>query len=423
MSTISNAIELRGVTFQSKDILSVINQHPNIKFAALRPMSEQQRLIAYIVLKTGGTVSISELRTFCNGKLQPLLVPDYFFILKEFPLNSDGSIDKRKLPFMTNPTEQGFTPPRDSTDIMLLGIFQNLLQKTLGIDNDFFSEGGHSLLAVDLLARIEEKTTVRLPLSDMLTKSTVRALADALVSNFSSTREGEIIELQKGDGGTPFFLLHGDYTGGGFFSRRIAKNANLDGPFYIVQPYGLCRTEELILPDSIEGMANAHLEAIQARQAHGPYRLAGYCNAAFIALEIAQKLRKLGEHVEFLGLIDPPIPTKVPSKGFKASSLEEYRARLKSIGVDSPPTGEDEFRRWLLSHYSKLSANYVASAYPEHLTLMFFTDQQQEAWLNLAPDHDVHHLNVQARGHAENIQYSAGEIGKRLHRILGGPLA
>ena len=416
----SSTVKLRGITFEQTDVLDAIKKHPKVDDVALVVKNEMQRLIAYVVVNnTTGELTVAELRDWCKSNLQPQLVPDWIFLLSSFPKNNEGRIDRHKLPAVTDRQQQGLAVPRDTTDLAILNIFEDLLQKFLGIDDDFFAAGGHSLLAVELLVKIEEKTGVRLPISDMLTKSTVRTLADAVVSQVPASIEGEITEYSSGQGGEPFFLLHGDYTGGGFFAREIANAANLIGPFYIVQPYGMTRDKGLVLPASIEAMADAHLQAIREKQPGGPYRIAGYCNAALIAYEIGQKLVQSGEQVDLLAMIDPPKPEEQAAiRRIKASTLEEFRSQLNSLDEQPDLKDEEEYRTWLTNYYFRISAEYSAKPYPGDLTLIVFNESQKEGWTELANSIVVHDMDTPDSGHITAIQSSAGRIGDTLGNIL-----
>ncbi len=418
MNESNTAMKLRGLPFEPEQIISTLKEHPQVSQASTNLVKDNKGrniLIAFVVLKESNAASVIELRSFARSKLYPQLVPDFFIIHSE---EQKPDLNSLKINMM----EQGFHPHRDATDILLLEIWTELLEKAVGIDDDFFAEGGHSLLAVDLLSRIEKATGQSLPLSTMLTNTTIRALTDALVHGGAPAVEGEIIELQKGRGDSPLFFLHGDYTGGGFFSRKIAQNADLDAAFLIVQPYGLGRTQDLELPDSMEAMAAAHLKQIRLKQPSGPYKLAGHCNAAIIAFEIAQQLLKSGEKVEFLGMIDPPKAHQFPNDRLQAASTDTNNSQEENTDKSTTPLNEEEYRRWLLGHYLRLSAVYVASDYNDPVSLIVFSqksnDNSTSGWDSVAKNIAVHRIDAKTHDHLAAIQQNAGTIGKILCREI-----
>jgi surfactin synthase thioesterase subunit len=403
------AIKLRGIPFEPEQVINALMEHPQINQANINLMKDSKDrnlLVAFVTLKAHGTTKITDLREYAKTKLSPQFVPDFFVIHtdQQSPGNSQFNINLK---------EQGFEPPRDSTDTLILDIWTDLLEKIVGIDDDFFASGGHSLLAVDLLSRIEKSTGQTLPLSTMLTSSTIRGLSDALVKGIAPAEEGEIVELQQGRGGTPLFFLHGDYTGGGFFSRDVARHADLDGPFYIVQPYGLGRSEDLKLPDSVEGLAAQHLKRIREKQPNGPYRLAGHCNGGVIAFEIAQQLMKSGEKVEYLGMIDP-----LSAYDNTGSLRQNIPADIQDASSESSlPLEEENYRRWLLRSYLQMTAKYEASVYNGHLSIILLAEDnnktdQTPGWANIAKNNTIHRINVKDGDHSRAIQQNSGTVGE-----------
>lgn len=414
MNEQSAAIMLHGHPFKPEQIISAIEEHPQVKQASIKLIKNNKgrnHSIAFVVLKKNDAASIIELRAFSKTKLYPQLVPDFFIIHTEDQKPHQGR-------WNINLIEQGFQPPRDATDILLLEIWTDLLERTVGIDDDFFAEGGHSLLAVDLLSRIEKATGQSLPLSTMLTKSTIRALANTLVHGIAPAVEGEIVELQRGRGGVPLFFLHGDYTGGGFFTREIAQNSDLDGPFYVVQPYGLGRTENLKLPESIEEMAAEHLKQIRLKQPNGPYRLAGHCNGGMVAFEIAQQLLKSGEKVEFLGMIAPLSATENTNiKRRIANAADNPDDNQEMTEESSLPEKEDKYRKWLRRSYFRMGAKYQASNYDGHLSIILLSGTSNKTdptlgWAAIAKDSIVHQFSNKIDDHLRAIQQNGGAVGK-----------
>jgi thioesterase domain-containing protein len=108
------------------------------------------------------------------------------------------------------------------------------------------------------------------------------------------------VEIQKGDSKRPFFFLHGDYNGGGFYCLNLARGLRADQSFYAIQPHGL---DGEPIPATIEAMAHSCLQALRAFQPTGPYLLGGYCNGGLVAFEMAQQLASQGEKVDLLVLL------------------------------------------------------------------------------------------------------------------------
>lgn len=113
--------------------------------------------------------------------------------------------------------------------------------------------------------------------------------------------------IQKGKDTRPFFILHGNWTGGvPFYCYTVARTFGRQQPFYALDPYVYSGPDT---PTSIEELATAHLKSIRAMQPEGPYWLAGFCNGSLIVYEIARQLQAQGQAVDLLVLI---APTNIP---------------------------------------------------------------------------------------------------------------
>jgi thioesterase domain-containing protein len=112
-----------------------------------------------------------------------------------------------------------------------------------------------------------------------------------------------VTRLRPGQGGSPFYFLHGDYINGGVYCARVAEGLGTDRAFFLVQPFA--RDGSAGVPP-IEDMAAERVAALRALQPHGPYVLGGYCINGAVAFEMARRLEADGEDVRLLVLIDVP---------------------------------------------------------------------------------------------------------------------
>jgi thioesterase domain-containing protein len=138
---------------------------------------------------------------------------------------------------------------------------------------------------------------------------------------------------------TPFFYLHGDLSGGGFYSLKLSRALGPDQPFYVLPPQDI-----RLLPaaPSIEEMAAAHLAALRAVRPNGPYVIGGFCIGGLVAYELAQQIEASGESVEMLLVIDAAPEDKV---------LRALRWLAGAIGVLlrwDDHAKVDHFGRWAL---------------------------------------------------------------------------
>ncbi len=304
-------IKLRGFRIELGEIEAALRSHPEIADAAVtvrRVASGDDRLHAHYSLRGTGAPAEREVRTFLAARLPAHMLPSSFSCLPRLPLTASGKTDRAAL------AESGFSEPShgenrtdtpsrraDSRPQTLLqaqiaDVWEHLLKRhPIGIHDDFFELGGHSLLAVRMLAQIEQRIGSTLLLPELFAGATIAGIARKLLDRQQQAAAIQPYFAINPDGKKrPFFFLHGDYTGGGFFTRSMAQNADRDRPFYAIHPHGLIGDTP---PLTIREMAEERLKVIREIQPHGPYLIGGYCNGALTAYQMACSLEAAGESV------------------------------------------------------------------------------------------------------------------------------
>jgi len=234
------------------------------------------------------------------------MIPFAFSFVDELPLTTSGKVDQQALPPFAPPALDG--RDTDWGRMGLLGtqlcmIWEDLLGVTgVGLHDDFIDLGGDSLLAVEMITQIEEVCGRHLELSRLLEGGiTIERLVQVLLDDEREHWRRPVTAVQAGGSRPPLFFVHGDFEHGGLYCHNLARHLGPDQPLYSVTPHGL---DGGPLPWSIEAMAAERLEALQAIQPTGPYRLGGFCNGGVLAFEMARQLQRKGELVEALLLID-----------------------------------------------------------------------------------------------------------------------
>lgn len=184
---------------------------------------------------------------------------------------------------------------------LLTPIWERVLGRTaVGLDDNFFDLGGDSTLALKLFTEIAEACGRQIPPVMIYQAPTIRSLASA-IEQPELPRFAPLVLLKEGADRTPVFITHG--MGGNvmdFF--QVVKHMRTRHAIYGMQAKGLDGVEEPF--DRIEEMAQFFLDAIRELQPHGPYRLVGYSLGGLVALEMAQRLSKLGEKVALLAMLE-----------------------------------------------------------------------------------------------------------------------
>ncbi|MEG4112410.1 MULTISPECIES: amino acid adenylation domain-containing protein [unclassified Microcoleus] len=178
-------VKLRGFRIELGEIEAALSQHSAVVREAVVLLLENepgnQRLVAYVVPARESAIAINELRSFLKEKLPEYMVPSAFVVLKALPLTANGKIDRRALPAPEEARADladTFVPPSTPIEKMLAEIWAELLGlKKVGIYDNFFDLGGHSLLITQLLAKVRDSFQKELPLRRFFEAPTIAALA------------------------------------------------------------------------------------------------------------------------------------------------------------------------------------------------------------------------------------------------------
>ncbi|MEV6340616.1 non-ribosomal peptide synthase/polyketide synthase [Nocardia vinacea] len=185
-------VKLRGQRIELTEIEVVLRRHEDIERAAVVVHTDDhgnQRLIAYLVAATADQLHIEQVRAHAAATLPGYMVPSAFISLTELPLNSNGKLDRKALPAPDFSELVSSRGPRTAREEVLCSLFAEVLElPTVGIDDNFFDLGGHSLLGVRLMTRLGAALGVEVPLHTLFTAPTVARLA-AKLDEANSTSE------------------------------------------------------------------------------------------------------------------------------------------------------------------------------------------------------------------------------------------
>jgi thioesterase domain-containing protein/acyl carrier protein len=203
-----------------------------------------------------------------------------------------------------------FVPPRTSIELQLVALWEEMLKTSpIGVHDDFFTLGGHSLLVLRLMAEIEQRFGRKLPLAAIFEGSTVERLALALIQRLDPAAWSPLVPIQPRGGRVPLFCIH-PLGGNVLCYGDLARHLGGDQPVYGLQAPGMIEGQAPLT--SIAEMAETYLAALRRIQPAGPYRLAGYSFGGFVIFEMAQMLLARGEAVDLLVMLDTPNPVTVP---------------------------------------------------------------------------------------------------------------
>jgi hypothetical protein len=166
LGRIDDQVKLRGFRIELREVETVLNEHPSIAQSVVVVREDRpgdQRLVAYCVPAVDSGLDFSALRSHLRGKLPNFMVPTALVRMESLPLTPTGKIDRQALPPPQPEPFSGYVAPRTALERTLTAICAELLGlEQVGVLDNFFDLGGHSLLCMELIARVEKATTLRI---------------------------------------------------------------------------------------------------------------------------------------------------------------------------------------------------------------------------------------------------------------------
>lgn len=264
---------------------------------------------------------------------------------------------------------KGQSVPHSDIEAKLINIWENLLQfSPISAQDNFFDQGGNSLIAVRLMAQIKREFQQELPISVLFQKSTPALLAIELLRRRWSGLRSALVGIQPTGTKPPFFCVH-PVGGEVVCYADLARQLGPEQPFYGLQVPWQNPAQ------TIEEMARAYIAELQTVQPAGPYLLGGWSMGGVIAFEMAHQLLTQGQDVALLALFDSSAPTIRPKI---KSLIEHFGAELE--GTFAKKSGLDYAQLQGLSADAQLAQIYAqamqADMLPvdlelEHLQRMF----------------------------------------------------
>jgi aspartate racemase len=308
LGRLDDQVKLRGFRIELGEIEAALAAHPAVQEAAVAVhgvRDEDRRLIAYVVLQADANLpELDSLRAVLEQSLPSYMVPSAFVQLNVLPRTANGKVDRRALPAtaVSRAGDVEAAAPQSQLECTLQEIWQDVLHVApIGITDNFFEVGGHSLLAIRVFADIRKRTGRSLPLMTLFRAPTIRRLAAFISADAPTARWSPLVQMTSEGDGAPVFIVHG-LTGVAMNLRALALRIGARRPAYALQARGVDGEQPPF--DRVEDIAACYIDHILAIQPRGPYLIVGFCFGGLVAFEIARRFLEKGEEVAFLGLLD-----------------------------------------------------------------------------------------------------------------------
>ena len=340
---IDQQVKLRGFRIELGEIESALRQHPQIRQAAVMTRGASgpaHSLAAYFVPEPGGRVETAGLREFLSQRLPAYMLPSAFISLTSLPLTPNGKLDTRNLP---QPDDAAISDsaetlaPRDEAECKIAEIWSRVLGRSApSVREDFFTVGGHSLLALKLLSEVRNSFGIEIPARRLFETPTIEGLAAFVAANTVQTETPKhfLVPIQKGCATQPpLFLVAGGWGGEIEFLvyGELSRQIDPAQPIWGLKARGAGSGET---PHSnVTEMAADYLREVRKIQPHGPYLLAGECVGGICAYEMACQLEQAGEEVALLVLLDTVVPDEKHLQNYLADEERKHAAVAQQFSI------------------------------------------------------------------------------------------
>jgi amino acid adenylation domain-containing protein len=331
-------VKIRGVRIELGEIENQLATLPGIANAVVLAHEDnpgEKRVIAYLVPRdfpeeaSDKSAFISTCRKALATKLPDYMIPSAFVILKELPLTSTSKIDRKALLQSDVLSQEEHISAATPAEEALQRIWQRVLSvPSVSVTANFFNIGGHSIVAVPMIAEINRVFGVSLELRDIFQKPTIREIAACidqhLLAPYAATplSHPNLIELKRGKSSAdPLFLVH-PADGYAHVYADLALNLDYEGPVFGLQD----DNSGLV---TIEAMAGKYLEVIRRVRPAGHYLLGGWSLGGVIAYEVARQ--SVSAQCRLLLMLDSLCPN---SSGLNVGSGIDARSVLATMASE-----------------------------------------------------------------------------------------
>ena len=330
-------VKIRGVRIEPGEVEAALQSAAPEDIAQAAVLAQPgpdgvARLVAYLVPHAGRTVpDAAGLRAQLASRVPDAMVPSAFVALTKLPLTPNGKLDRAALPQPELVSSRAYVAPRSETEALLCRLFAEVTgMAPVGIHDNFFEIGGHSLSAMRLVA-LSREAGLAFPASAVFAHQSPAGLAASLGTHHAYD---PLIPIRPTGHERAIFAVH-DGFGLGVEFKALSDALPGRFPVWALRPRGVEDDAEPF--GSVEEMAFAYTRAVRSVQPAGPYCLIGYCFGACFAHAMTLLLEQEGERVDLLVSIDGLAP-----EAHRALQQEEILGRSPDPGLAGKPVHEIE---------------------------------------------------------------------------------
>ncbi|MEB2782616.1 amino acid adenylation domain-containing protein [Algoriphagus sp. C2-6-M1] len=340
LGRIDHQVKIRGYRVELGEIEQRLISFPEVENAVVINRKEAEginNLVGCLLVKKefGRTRLkadfIKQIQSDLSKVLPEYMVPSHFYFFEDFPLTTSGKIDRIALTGLLD-TQDDFSSNSNENSLLtadelkVFTIWKTVLRRdNFGIDDDFFLLGGHSLLGVRVVSKLETEFDVSLSLLTLFQFPTIRGLV-VHINGLKEEDTDSIVLIKKGSPHKVLCFVHGVGLNP-VEINTLTRNMDEDQTIWGLQSPAVSGNHEPL--ESIEEMATFFINELDKQKINMPYNLIGNSIGGLIAFEMAKQLINKNRQVGFLGMIDTlavhsqdPVLSFTQSMNIKISKLK-----------------------------------------------------------------------------------------------------
>jgi amino acid adenylation domain-containing protein len=447
LGRIDNQVKLRGFRIELGEIEAVLAKHSLVQSAVVivrEDIPGDKRLVAYVV-PSGTSIPDALLKDLVRQRLPEYMVPSAFVQMEALPLSPNGKINRRLLPAPDWSTADGgdVMAPRDELESTLVRIWQTVLGiPNIGVRDNFFDLGGHSLMAARVLSEVETTIGREIPLSALFRGATVESLA-RVIRECQEASDPVLMEIQRGDSRRlPFFAIvpPGEESLG---YAMLARHMGPEQTVYKIQGHApVLGGERPYSEEEMRALTDEYIAALRTAQPHGPYCLGGLCDGTHIAEQIVLSLEAQGEEVGLFAIFDTWVLQNSQRRWLwtmdyyrqrlrkmKRLSLTERLASYKRLAKNKVQNLRDQKPPRTDWHQVYWPEGFIAKRFRSPVVLFkrpkqpfFYIDDRQMGWGSRTEsgveihEVDFHHSEILREPH---VRFFAEKLAERVAQVSG----
>ena len=313
-------VKIRGYRIELGEIEAVLEGHPQVgqAVAVVRDAGQTSATLVAYVRPADADVDTVAIDAYLRGRLPAYMVPSRIAVINEFQLTPSGKVDRKRLPEIEEAAEgdcEQTWEPRNEFERSLRRHWHSVLgHRSFGPEDSFFEVGGHSLLALDLIHKLQDELGLNIDVGAVFRFPTLREQAQ-LATTGGASAESTVVPLQSSGAGAPIYGICGIHLYGEL-AKRLRPRRRFYGVYVPGEQFisaGVLRLQEI----SGQQLAAEYLRRIREHCPDGPFHLLGFCFGGMIAFEIARQAVREGLVVESVTLVDTALWTNLRRRQLK----------------------------------------------------------------------------------------------------------